>query len=278
MDIGTHTTTGFDYNGDVMQFIMTNPGLMDCVQGMLHSHNTMSSFFSGTDMSELADNSKNHNYYLSVVVNNAMDIVAKIGIYNTCKSVVTGTKSWRNIFGQTKTSEYSYEKEEDILEYYDCKVEAEIFNVPQWFEDRVKIIDAPKTTSTPQIGFKQPTFFSNKDSYVDFIPKFIMRDLKYEGFVYDAMKKLESEIKDEESDVLVQEYIESFDLLVDNYFTTSEPNEITLVNKLQSQIDNYRNSFPMAHTILQAVIDELFEVEDDAFDLSNPNNTGFYGK
>jgi hypothetical protein len=38
----------------------------------------MGVFFSNTDWEELNDNCSNHNYYLSVIVNNAMDIQAKI--------------------------------------------------------------------------------------------------------------------------------------------------------------------------------------------------------
>ena len=35
-------------------------------------------FFSGTDWSELEDNASNHNYYLSLIVNNFMDFCAKV--------------------------------------------------------------------------------------------------------------------------------------------------------------------------------------------------------
>ena len=47
--------------------------------GLIHSHNSMGVFFSGTDMSELIDNSKSHNFYLSLIVNNFMHMTAKIG-------------------------------------------------------------------------------------------------------------------------------------------------------------------------------------------------------
>ena len=40
-------------------------------------------FFSGTDTSELEDNSENHNFYLSVIVNNAGNITGKVGITAT---------------------------------------------------------------------------------------------------------------------------------------------------------------------------------------------------
>ena len=37
-------------------------------------------FFSGTDEAELRENSANHNFYLSVIVNNKHEIIGKVGI------------------------------------------------------------------------------------------------------------------------------------------------------------------------------------------------------
>lgn len=47
--------------------------------GHIHSHNNMGVFFSGTDESELKSNAENHNFYLSVIVNNKHEIIAKVG-------------------------------------------------------------------------------------------------------------------------------------------------------------------------------------------------------
>lgn len=38
-------------------------------RGLIHTHHNMTTFFSGTDMSELHDNVDAHNYYLSLIVN-----------------------------------------------------------------------------------------------------------------------------------------------------------------------------------------------------------------
>lgn len=48
--------------------------------GLIHSHNIMRVFFSGTDLSELYDNSDSHDFYFSIVVNSYMDMVASIAI------------------------------------------------------------------------------------------------------------------------------------------------------------------------------------------------------
>jgi hypothetical protein len=48
--------------------------------GLIHSHNSMSTFFSGTDLEEIYENSKAHNYYLSIITNNKNELIGKIAI------------------------------------------------------------------------------------------------------------------------------------------------------------------------------------------------------
>lgn len=76
-DIGTKASTAFEYDEQCLEFIEENNLLMS-KHGMVHSHNTMPVFFSGTDIEELQDNVENHNIYLSLVVNNFMAMVAKV--------------------------------------------------------------------------------------------------------------------------------------------------------------------------------------------------------
>lgn len=75
-DIGTKASTAFDYDEECMEFVEKN-NLHMSRHGMIHSHNTMPVFFSGTDIEELQDNVGNHNIYLSLVVNNYMAMTAK---------------------------------------------------------------------------------------------------------------------------------------------------------------------------------------------------------
>lgn len=56
--------------------------------GHIHSHNTMNVFFSGTDMDELKDNADSHNFYLSLIVNNALDFEAKIAFMAKVKMTI----------------------------------------------------------------------------------------------------------------------------------------------------------------------------------------------
>jgi hypothetical protein len=79
MDIGSAGYTSYETDGDIVDMYDKIEGAMDMKIGHVHSHHTMSAFFSGTDTDELMTNVDKHNYYLSLIVNFA-------GIYS-CKVV-----------------------------------------------------------------------------------------------------------------------------------------------------------------------------------------------
>ena len=89
MDKGTATSTEFIYDKRYVEFLM-NGGeeRLSWKSGLIHSHNNMGVFYSGTDEDEIKTNSKAHNFYLSVVVNNRLDIIGKIGILGTAETEV----------------------------------------------------------------------------------------------------------------------------------------------------------------------------------------------
>lgn len=77
MDVGEHTHTSIDVNEKVAIYKMQN-GLMHCHTGLIHSHNSFQAFFSPEDMSTIREEiSEEYPYFLSVVVNNAGNYVAK---------------------------------------------------------------------------------------------------------------------------------------------------------------------------------------------------------
>jgi hypothetical protein len=78
MHKGTAAYTEYTIDATVIEHMEENEHLEECKIGHIHSHNTMAVFFSGTDWSELEDNAPNHNFYLSLIVNNFMDFCAKV--------------------------------------------------------------------------------------------------------------------------------------------------------------------------------------------------------
>lgn len=87
MDIGTQAYTEFDMNPDVIAYMCENPELLDCQMGLIHSHNNMSTFFSGTDTATLKEEGRDRNNFVSLIVNNAGNYTAAITRRVKSKSV-----------------------------------------------------------------------------------------------------------------------------------------------------------------------------------------------
>lgn len=79
MHKGSSGATKYDYNEEIVAFRMDNPESLKWKIGHIHSHHRMDTFFSGTDEDEMALNSEFHNYYLSIVVNNKLEITGRVG-------------------------------------------------------------------------------------------------------------------------------------------------------------------------------------------------------
>lgn len=78
MNVGTSSYTEYNMDERVSELSMKYLFNDNTIQiGNIHSHHNMDTFFSGTDMDELIDNSYNHLLYLSVIVNNKGNIIAK---------------------------------------------------------------------------------------------------------------------------------------------------------------------------------------------------------
>lgn len=132
MDIGTQAYTEFDMNPDVINYMCENPDLLDCQMGLIHSHNNMAAFFSGTDISTLKEEGKDRNNFVSLIVNNAGTYVAAITRKVTTKKVKS--VSTYSFFGED-AKEFIEETEtaSELLEYFDLSIEKE--GVSNHFED-----------------------------------------------------------------------------------------------------------------------------------------------
>lgn len=76
-DIGSHTYTEFDDDADAFNYQVEN-NLIDCIQGLIHSHCSFNTFFSGIDSNTLDDLGHDMPHFLSLIVNNAGTYCAKI--------------------------------------------------------------------------------------------------------------------------------------------------------------------------------------------------------
>ena len=126
MDIGTLAYTEFDMNPDVIAYMCENPKLLDCQMGLIHSHNNMSTFFSGTDTATLKEEGRDRNNFVSLIVNNAgtytAAITRKVKRYSQVKDMLI-----YEFFGDGEkqhTKEYTQNGIEEI-EWFYLKIEKE---------------------------------------------------------------------------------------------------------------------------------------------------------
>lgn len=151
MDIGSGAATAFDWDDSISDYIMKNVHLMDMIQGHIHSHNNMGVFFSSVDMDELMDNKDSFNAYLSVIVNNRLDIIAKTAF------VGKSTKfTCLNEAGDPYTLTLDGDEYGEVLFTYDCKIDVKQYKapIPDSFVERVNVINKkkdakPKYTGSP---------------------------------------------------------------------------------------------------------------------------------
>lgn len=119
LDIGTPGTTSYEEKNDeaYLDYLMSIPSTWQ--RGTIHSHNTMSCFFSGTDLNDLGVYCNGFNMYLSLIVNNALEFDARITHKCNVKNQVTD--SLDNKFTTT----------EDVIYVYDPYIEIILDKIPE---------------------------------------------------------------------------------------------------------------------------------------------------
>nr|DAH00038.1 MAG TPA: Ubiquitin-like protein [Crassvirales sp.] len=124
MDIGTQAYTEFDMNPDVIAYMCDNPELLDCQMGLIHSHNNMSTFFSGTDTATLKEEGRDRNNFVSLIVNNAGTYTAAITRRIKSKQVKESVSY--EFFGDgEKHDTKEYVSGADEIEWFYLKIEKE---------------------------------------------------------------------------------------------------------------------------------------------------------
>jgi proteasome lid subunit RPN8/RPN11 len=160
MDIGSSAFTEFENSPDIASF-MVNHDLTDYQMGLIHSHDTMATFFSGTDTNTLAEEGMDRVHFVSLIVNDAGTYSAAITRRVTIESVIHDSFSYSTFGGISvslgKSSKPRLVKQE-VIEWYPLEVEKEEFAEPESeLSSRIEEIKKTneKTTATkyPYSGF-----------------------------------------------------------------------------------------------------------------------------
>lgn len=147
MDIGSQTYTEFDMSPDVVAYMTDHPELLNCQMGLIHSHNNMATFFSGTDTATLREEGNDRNHFVSLIVNNAGTYTAAITRKITEKKVISSTFIYRTFDDIEKTGTRTVEVEEEAIVYNMLNIVKEGEATEPFLEinERLEVIKKNKT-------------------------------------------------------------------------------------------------------------------------------------
>lgn len=160
MDIGTAAYTEFDMSPDVISYMTDNPELLDCQMGLIHSHNNMSTFFSGTDTATLKEEGMDRNHFVSLIVNNEGTYTAAITRKVKATKTITENFSYPTFEDEEVTDAKTYTVESEELEWFYLKIEFER-NEDSFREElkaRLEEIKKAKAEKARQLPPKQPAY------------------------------------------------------------------------------------------------------------------------
>lgn len=164
MDIGSSTYTEFDMSPDVISYMTENPELLDCQMGLIHSHDNMSTFFSGTDTATLREEGIDRNNFVSLIVNNAGTYTAAITRKVTSKHVKEQV-SYEFFDQGTKSDTLEYDNNVEEIEWFNLIIEKEGKSVSlEGMENRFKEIRERKRTEVAKKSYDDYPLFSSTPS------------------------------------------------------------------------------------------------------------------
>lgn len=151
MDIGSQAYTEFDMSPDVIAYMTDHPELLDCQMGLIHSHNNMATFFSGTDTGTLREEGNDRNHFVSLIVNNAGTYTAAITRRLKEKRVINTTFTYRTFDDAEKTGTRTVEVEEEVIAYNMLNIikEGEVVEPFLEIDERLEAIKKNKAKVAP---------------------------------------------------------------------------------------------------------------------------------
>lgn len=124
MDKGSSAYTEFKMSPDIVGNYVDHPELQDCYMGLVHSHNNMATFFSGTDTATLQEEGGERDHFLSLIVNNEGTYSAAITRKIHIKENITFDRSYSTFNSRfVQTSAENKIVEYDAIEYFMLDIE-----------------------------------------------------------------------------------------------------------------------------------------------------------
>lgn len=124
MDIGTSAYTEFNVSPDMATYMVDHPELLEegIYQGLIHSHNNMATFFSGTDTATLSAEGNDMAHFVSLIVNNAGKYTAGITRKYKCVQTVSEKYTYPTWNGEVREGVETFDIEEEKLEWFNLDI------------------------------------------------------------------------------------------------------------------------------------------------------------
>lgn len=172
LDIGSATFTSFSMSPEIVDYIAENPSLADCQMGLIHSHNNMATFFSGTDLQTLQEEGKERNHFLSLIVNNKGDYTAAITRYVKHTIEKHDCLIYKTFNDKEVTScEDSVEATPYIVEYFKLNISIEdenkdlITKLDELKRNKEKVSKNSMVRDIPFVSTNRDHYFPNNSNY-----------------------------------------------------------------------------------------------------------------
>lgn len=166
MSIGTSAYTEFNMSPDMATYMVDHPELLEegIYQGLIHSHNNMATFFSGTDTATLSAEGNDMAHFVSLIVNNAGKYTAGVTRKYKCVQTVSEKYTYPTWNGEVREGVETFDIEEEKLEWFNLDIVFE--DATDDFEtemmERIKEIkESKKKVVTPMYGGRNYPQYGN---------------------------------------------------------------------------------------------------------------------
>lgn len=155
LDIGNGASTEFKCSDpDVITYMVDND-LLDCDMGLIHSHCTFETFFSGQDQDMLVQEGTDRNVFVSLIVNNAGTYTA--GITRKISSKIVEEKCYKT-FGNKEICKPVESYDTQYIEWSDLEIikEEDTPEFPELQERLLQIAEHKKALEEEKIKSYNP--------------------------------------------------------------------------------------------------------------------------
>lgn len=163
MDIGTSAYTEFNVSPDMATYMVDHPELLEegIYQGLIHSHNNMATFFSGTDTATLSAEGNDMAHFVSLIVNNAGKYTAGVTRKYKCVQTVSEKYTYPTWNGEVREGVETFDIEEEKLEWFNLDIvfedatddfETEMMERIKEIKESKKKVVTPVYKGYPQYG------------------------------------------------------------------------------------------------------------------------------